>query len=413
MAGMAASVVFRNSALDHLEETIEFRGSGAPDDEDFWKSVRACFDLDPEVTMLNNGGCSPSPRIVQDALRRIIEDSNRGPTNIMWRKYEPLVENVRKKLGDYIGCDSEELALVRNASEANQTIIMGHDLDSGDEILTTEFDYPRMITAIEQRERREGAVKRIAHLPAVPRSEEELVTAITGALTEKTKMIVISHVCFLNGLVLPVKAIAAEAHLRNIPILVDGAHAVGQWPFMLRDINAYSYGAALHKWMLGPVGTGFLHVKKEHIGKVWSLQPSDDSLKNDIRKFEQIGTHPAANHNALSEAIDFHSLLGRERIAARLQHLKMRWVDKVRSTRGVELHSSTDPQFARGLTVVKVGHIPAGNLAAWLLQKHGLFVTTVKGPGVDGLRISPSVYTLDFEVDRLASALNEAATKGI
>ena len=254
---------------------------------------------------------------------------------------------------------------------------------------------------------------RQAHLPAVPKTEDELLNAIYREINDRTKMIVVSHVCFLNGLILPVQKIAAEAHRRNIPILVDGAHAVGQWPFMLRDIDAFSYGAALHKWMMGPVGTGFLHIKKENISKVWSLQPSDDSLKNDIRKFEQIGTHPAANHYALSEAVDFHALLGRHRIADRLHYLKMRWVNVVKDLPGVELHSSLDPRFARGLTVVKVGKIPAGDLGSWLLNKHGLFVTTTKGPGVDGLRISPSVYSVPSEVDRLAVALTDAAKRGI
>ena len=165
--------------------------------------------------------------------------------------------------------------------------------------------------------------------------------------------------------------------------------------------------------MLGPIGTGFIHVKKEHIKQIWSLQPSDPSLENDIRKFEQIGTHPAANHNALLEALDFHALIGRERLAARLQYLKLRWAHKVIDIPGIEFHTSLDPQFARGLTVVKVGKHSAGDLAGWLMNKHGLFVTTTKGPGVDGIRVSPSVYTLTKDVDRLADALSIAATAGL
>ena len=413
LTSAASAIAFKSEALDMLNRAVDFSGTGAPDDEDFWTSVRTCFDTDPAVTMLNNGGVSPSPRTTQDALRRVTEACNRGPSNIMWRVYEPIAEDVRKKLAAYIGCDSEEVAIVRNASEANQTIIMGIDMVRGDEIVTTDFDYPRMITACEQRVRREGVVLRKAHLPAVPKTEDELIEPIVREITSRTKLIVVSHVCFLNGLVLPVKRIAAIAHERGIPILVDGAHALGQWPFMMHEINAFSYGAALHKWMLGPIGTGCLFIKKENIEKVWSLQPSDDNLKSDIRKFEQIGTHPAAIHNALGESLDFHEMLGRDRIAARIQYLKMRWVNQVRELPGVEFHTSLDPHFARGLTVVKVGKIPAGDLAGWLMSKHGIFVTTTKGPGVDGMRISASVYTLTKEVDKLAAALKVAARDGI
>lgn len=413
LSSAAVAVAFKSEALEMLHRSASIRGSGAPDDEDFWMSVRSCFDTDPDVIMFNNGGVSPSPRTTQDALRRVTEACNRGPSNIMWRLYEPKAEEVRKQLAAYIGCDSEEVAIVRNASEANQTIIMGIDMQRGDEIVTTDFDYPRMITAIEQRVRREGVVMRKAHLPAVPTSEDALIDPIVSQLSDRTKLIVVSHVCFLNGLILPVQRIAAIAEKRGIPILVDGAHAMGQWPFMLRDINAFSYGAALHKWMLGPIGTGFLHLKKENIEKVWSLQPSDDNLKKDIRKFEQIGTHPAANHNALAESLDFHSMLGRDRIAARIQYLRMRWANQVRDLPGVQFHSSLDPHFSRGLTVVKVGNIQAGELAGWLLSKHGIFVTTTVGPGVDGMRISPSVYTLTKEADKLAAALKIAARDGI
>lgn len=388
-------------------------GTGAPDDEAFWGAVRKCFDLDPAVTMLNNGGVSPASRMVMDALKRTLDACNRGPSNVMWRHYEPMIEDVRKRVAAYFGCDHEEIALVRNASEANQTFIMGLDLKSGDEVLTTQFDYPRMVTAIDQRVRREGVVMRQVAIPPVPKTEAELLDPLVEAMTDRVKMIVVSHVCFVNGLILPVAKIAHEAAKRGIPILVDGAHAMGQFPFLLKDVNAFAYGGTLHKWLLGPIGTGYLHVKREHIGKLWSLQPSDATLAKDIRKFEQFGTHPAAIHNAIHEAIEFHALIGRDRIANRLQYLRLRWANVIKDLPGVKFGSSLDPHFSRGLTTVKVGSATPGELGAWLLEKHRLFVTTIDMPAVQGIRVSPSVYTSVEEVDRLAAALTEAALKGI
>ncbi|RYG34719.1 aminotransferase class V-fold PLP-dependent enzyme, partial [bacterium] len=264
LAGGLAAVAFRDETLDLVERLVG-RFEGAPDDEDFWLGIQQAFALDRNVVNFNNGGCSPSPRVVQEVLRRQLEFSNQGPSHYMWRYLEPEVENVRTRLARLYGCDPEEMAITRNASESLEAILFGLDLQSGDEILTTNLDYPRMIQTIQQRERREGIRMVQARMPAVPKSHRELIDPIERAITDRTKLLLVSQVSFLNGQIFPIKEIVALGHRRGVPVCVDGAHAFVQFACDYGDLDCDFYGASLHKWLMAPIGTGLLHVKKARI----------------------------------------------------------------------------------------------------------------------------------------------------
>ncbi|RYG34993.1 aminotransferase class V-fold PLP-dependent enzyme [bacterium] len=361
----------------------------------------------------NNGGCSPSPRVVQDVLRRQLEFSNQGPSHYMWRYLEPEVENVRTRLARLYGCDPEEMAITRNASESLETVLLGLDLRAGDEVLTTNLDYPRMIQTLQQRERREGIRMVQVRMPAVPKSHRELIDPIERAITERTKLILVSQVSFLNGQIFPVKEIVALGHRRGIPVLVDGAHAFVQFACDYGDLDCDFYGASLHKWLMAPIGTGLLHVKKARIPEVWSLMASREDQKGDIRKYEEIGTHPAANHNAIGEAITFHEMLGMKRKEARLRYLRSRWTDRLRDLPKVKFYTNLDAKHSCALTTVGIEGIPPGELVGWLLAKHSIFVTNIVTDEINGIRVTPNVYSTVDEIDRFAEAMTIAATKGI
>jgi selenocysteine lyase/cysteine desulfurase len=311
------------------------------------------------------------------------------------------------------GCDREEIAITRNASESLETCILGLNLRSGDEVITTTLDYPRMVTAIQQRERREGVRMIQVPVPDVPRSSDDLVRPIREAITSRTRMIVASQVSFVNGQIFPIRAITALGKERGIPVVVDGAHAFAQFPFGRESLGCDFYGTSLHKWLMAPIGTGFLYVKKERIPEVWSLMASAKEQAGDIRKFEEIGTHPAANHNAIGEALTFTEMIGIERKAARFRYLRSRWVDRVRDQKNVRFHTSLKPEHSCAITTLEIEGIPPGDLAAWMLNKHALFMTSIDYGGVKGIRVTPNVYTTVGEIDRFAEALLEAATRGI
>lgn len=407
-----AMAAFRNDTLSAVENLIS-RVAPEAEDEAFWHQVREAFALDPNVVNFNNGGCSPSPRIVQDAMRRQLEFSNQAPSYFMWRNLEPEIESVRSRLAKAFGCDAEEMAITRNASESLETCLLGFDLKPGDEILTTTMDYPRMITTIRQRERREGIKMVQIDTPHKPSSSKELADMFEKAITPRTKIMLVSHVSFLNGQIYPVHDVCALGKKHGIPVIVDGAHAFAQFPMTRDGLGCDYYGTSLHKWLMAPIGTGFLHVRKEKIEGLWPLMAGTAEQAKDIRKFEEIGTHPAANHNAIGEALTFHEMLGVERKAARFRYLRSRWADRLKNESKIAFHTRLEPEHSCALTTVEVKGINPPDLAAWLLAKHGIFVTTIDHPQFKGIRVTPNVYSLASEVDRLGDALLIAATKGI
>ena len=288
-------------------------------DEDFWLTVQQAFFVDRTIINLNNGGVSPSPRSVQDAYRRYTEQANSIPAYEMWRHQEPQVESVREGLASIFHVSSEEIAITRNASESLETLQLGLPMERGDEVVTTTQDYPRMLTTWEQRARREGIVIKKVKYPVPLMNPKDVVDAIAEAITSRTKVIHISHVVFLTGQIMPVREICRLAKSRGIPCIVDGAHSFAHFPFTQQDLECDFFGTALHKWFVGPIGTGMLYVKKDMISSVWPLMGAPKEMDANIRKFEEIGTHPAAVHNALIESISFHKALGIERKAARLR----------------------------------------------------------------------------------------------
>ena len=214
--------------------------------------------MDRNIINLNNGHVSPAPRVVQDALRRYLEYSDMGPVHTMIKVLEPQVETVRRRIAETAGCDPEEIAITRNASESLENAQYGIDLKPGDEVLTTNQDYPRMLTTFRQRERREGIVLKTISFPVPPPSMDDLYQRFENAVTPKTKLILVCHITNRTGQIFPVKRICEMAHARNIPVIVDGAHAFNHFPFKISDLDCDYYGTSLHKWTCAPIGTGFL-----------------------------------------------------------------------------------------------------------------------------------------------------------
>ncbi|GIV02566.1 MAG: aminotransferase class V-fold PLP-dependent enzyme [Armatimonadetes bacterium] len=416
LAATVGAVAFKNEALDLCERLIlrlSSDPSAAAEDEDFWIQIQQAFTLDRSMVNLNNGGVCPSPRVVLDALKRQLDYSNQAPSYYMWRHLEDEVEAVRQRLARHFGCDKEEIAVTRNASEALEICLFGFDLKPGDEVLTTTQDYPRMVNTLKQRERRDGIVLRQVEIPVTPRSADEVVSAIEAGITNRTRLLLICHVIFLNGTVLPVRRICELGRARGIPVVVDGAHAFAHLAFSRDDLRCDYYGTSLHKWLMAPIGTGFLYVRRDKIRDLWPLMAAPAEKDDDIRKFEEIGTHPAANHNAVAEALTFHELIGPERKEARLRFLRDRWANRLRDEKNVRFHTSLDPEFSCGLTTVEIVGIEPSALVEWLWKEHRIFVVAIQHEQFRGIRVTPNVYTTLDELDRFADAMLLAARKGI
>jgi isopenicillin-N epimerase len=412
-ASLAAVATFRSDGLARLEAASRHAAGVAPDDlagdEDYWREIQQAFTLDRTIINLNNGGVCPSPRVVHEALKRYLDISNQSPVYHMWQILEPNIEAVRRRLAGAFGCDAEELAITRNASEALQIAQLGIELKAGDEVVTTNQDYGRMLDTWQQRVRREGITLTQVSFPVPPPSMDVLAERLLGAITPATKVLHFCHITNLTGQIFPVRRIADEARRRGIKTVVDGAHAFAHFPFKAADLGCDFYGTSLHKWLLAPIGTGFLYVRREHIPTLWPLTPAAASKADDIRKFEEIGTHPAANHNAIAEALTFHEGIGSERKAARLRYLRNRWADRLRASPKFRLHTNLDPAHSCAIGNVQVLNVPTPKVVSQLWEKWRIIATPIVHAEYEGLRVTPNVYTTLEEVDTFAAAMEKIA----
>src|SRR2546427_6785167 len=374
-AGAAGLVGLKTNWLERVvSATSAVADRSAADvaaDESYWREIQQAFTLDRTIINLNNGYTCPSPRVVHEALKRYLDMSNQAPIHYMWNLLEPNVETVRRNLAAEAGCDAEELAITRNASEGLQIAQLGIDLHPGDEVLTTNQDYGRMLDTWEQRVRRDKIKLTKISFPVPTTNVAELKDRFERAITPRTKVIHFCHITNLTGQLFPVRDIARMARSRGIQTIVDGAHAFAHFPFKLRDLEVDYYGTSLHKWLLAPVGTGFLYVRRERQKNLWPLMAADKKQDNDIRKYEEIGTHPAANHNAISAALAFHRGIGAERKVARLRYLRDRWAKRlVAETPRVTVLTPLDNRQSGAIALFQVDGIDNVKLGAWLFNQH-------------------------------------------
>jgi len=384
-------------------------------DEDFWGEVARAFTVDRSMINLNNGGVSPSPATVQDAMKRHLDFSNSTPTSVaLWQILEPRREGVRQQMARHWGVSPDEIAFTRNASESLQICQFGHDLKPGDEVLTTNQDYPRMLATFRQRARREGIVLREFSIPVPCEDDDEIVRRFEQGITSRTRLILMCHVINLTGQILPVRKVVAMARRHGVPVIVDGAHGFAHVPFKLPDLDCDYYGTSLHKWLFAPHGTGLLYVRADRIADLWPLMAADEELDADIRKFEQIGTHPAANTLAVAEALSFHQSLGDERKAARLRYMRDLWALRLTEySDRVVLHTSLRPEFSCGIATVQIKGVDSGELSEHLRKRHQIVVTPIVHPQFEGIRVSPSVYTTPDEIDRFSTAMEAVVRDGL
>lgn len=406
MAAGTALVAFQNGAVERAAAATRSVGDKTPQevaaDEDYWAEIRTAYSIDRNIINLNNGYCSPSPRVVQDAMRRYLEYSDMGPYHTMIAVLEKQAEVVRRRIAQAAGCDPEEIAITRNASESLENAQYGVDLQRGDEVLTTNQDYPRMLSTFRQRERREGIVLKTISFPVPPPSMDDLYQRFERAVTPKTKLILLCHITNRTGQIFPVKRICEMAHARNIPVIVDGAHAFSQFPYKISDLDCDYYGVSLHKWCCAPVGTGFLYVRKSRIASTWSMMASGPQQVNDIRKFEEIGTHPAANHDAISEALIFNENIGIDRKAARLRYLRDRWAHRLAQNPKCKILHSPDPAQSCAIGFLAFNGVDPAKIQQALWTKHSILTAFMGHEEYSGLRITPHVYSTVHDIDYFA-----------
>ncbi len=417
-AAVGAPIVSAAAATERIVVATQSVAPLSPDEaarnEDYWREIQQAFTVDRGKIYLNSAGVSPTPRIVTEATVHHAWHQEKAPSYTLFSEIPPGMESVRAGLAKMFGCDPEETAIVRNATEALQTVLLGVGLKAGDEVLTTTQDYWAMLDALEQRRLRDGIVVNKIKIPTPSESLDDLAAAIEQSITPRTRLILVSHPVNLTGQHFPVKRICEIAHRRGVEVCVDGAQSFAQLDIKRDDLDCDYFGTSLHKWLMAPKVTGMLYVRREKIEKLWPLFPAPERLKNDIRKFEYSGTG-SATPLAIAEAITFHNLIGVKRKEARYRRLTGYWVEQLKELPNARFHTSFAPGMSNAIATVEIVGVSSFDLIDYLLKRHQFIVFNVarRTSEFQGIRVSPNLHTTLQELDYFCEVMRRVAKNGL
>ena len=403
----AAGVTSANAMDKWIDDVAHISSEKLAEDETFWEGVRKGYNLKPDYINLENGYyCFLPQETLESYIQHIREVNYQGSyymRTVQWDNKKAMAS----KLAALAGCSTDELIITRNTTESLDMIIGGMHWQAGDEAVMAEQDYGAMLDMFKLVAKRFGVVNKIVSVPNHPSSDDEIVNLYANSITEKTKLLMVSHIINITGQILPIRKICDMARSKGVQVLVDGAHAFAHIKYSIPDLNCDYYGASLHKWLSVPLGAGVLYVKKENISKVWPLLGEEGKKEDDILRLNHIGTHPVATDLAIANAIDFYMKIGPDRKEARLRYLQNYWTSKVRQLPHVEVNTPADPARSCGIANVGIKGIKPNELAETLMKKYKIYTVAIDGAGVHGCRITPNIYTTLKELDTFVKALQE------
>lgn len=394
------SVLSRYMAMPHSE---------LAQDEAFWGTIRGKYKLTPEYINLENGYYSMQAEPVLEAFLSHVRSINVQASRYMRTRQFDDKLRVRTRLAKMAGVSPEELIITRNTTESLDTVISGYDWKPGDEAVMAAQDYGAMLDMFKLQARRHGIVNRVVSLPLDPQSDDELVQLYANAITPKTRLVMVGHLVNITGHILPVRKICDMAHARGVDVMCDGAHAFGQLVFRIPDLGCDYYGASLHKWLGTPLGAGILYVRQDKIAGLWPIYADQSMADTDIRKLNHTGTHPVHTDLGIDDAINFHEELGAERKEARLRYLQRYWTDRVRGVSNILVNTPTDPKRSCAIANVGLSGMKPADLATTLFDRYKVFTVAIDTANVQGVRVTPQLFTTPKELDVLVRALKELA----
>jgi selenocysteine lyase/cysteine desulfurase len=405
--------LFRQAHAEEFSAAARAMEGKAPaevaQDEDYWSTIQRGYSVNPDIINLNNGGVSPSPIVVQEAVERYNQLSNEGPSYYMWQILDQGREPLRQKLALLAGAKPDEIAVDRNSTEALNTIIYGLPLKAGDEVIGTKQDYPHMIEAYRQRALRDGIVYKQISFDFPIEDDDAIVKTYEQAITPQTRLIHVTHMVNWVGQTMPVAKIADMAHAHGVEVLADSAHSFGLMDFKIPDLRCDYFGTSLHKFLSAPIGTGMMWVREDHIEKLWPLTCASDPRSADIRKFEDLGTRSFPLEQGIGEAINFHEGIGSRRKQERIFYLKNYWATRVQPIPKVKLHTSLRPEYSCAIGGVSIDGMTPAQVSGALFERWKIHTVGIVWENISCVRITPHVYTRTADLDTLVSAIGELA----
>ena len=409
LLSVATTLPFMEALAKSFDAVSHISSQELASNEDFWASIREGYLLNKEYINLENGYYCMLP---QESLNHYLE--NVRSVNFLASRYmiTDLFENrnaARQQLADVAGCSFDEAVITRNTTESLDLVISGQDWSPGDEAIYAEQDYGSMMDMFRLMEERHGIVSKIISLPNQPKSDDEIIDLYASQITDKTKLMMVSHVVNITGQVLPVRKICDMAHDNGIEVMVDGAHAFAHLNFKIPDLNCDYYGTSLHKWLNVPLGAGLLYVKKDKIKNLWPLFAEVKLPRDDIDRLNHTGTTPVHVELSIPGAIELYQLIGAERKEQRLKYLKEYWTSKVKSNPNIILNTPFESERSCAIANVGVKNLNSKDMSNVLFDTYNIWVVAIDRPGVHGCRITPNVYTSTKELDKFVEALNQMA----
>ena len=395
---VAASAAFLPIALESSEASTLAETS--VDGEAYWHLVRAQFSFTEKKVPMNAANLCPSSRAVSERVSELTADIDRDCSSNNRGKFNGLREESRSKVAKQLGVSADEIALVRNTSEANNTINNGISLEEGDEVVLWDQNHATNNVAWDVRAARFGLkVKRVS-TPKHPKSTHELIDTFIKALSANTKVLSITHVSNVSGIHLPARQIVEAAHAKGVYVHVDGAQSWGALDVNLRDIGCDSYSASAHKWFMGPKEAGVLYVKESNIPRIWPnvVAPGwGDDVNPETtgaRKFESLGQRDDACLAAIGTTVDFHDAIGAAQVEARMMELATALKAGLVEA-GLTLVTPEDPKLSGGVCIVEVERGKNREVKDRMYDEHG-----IAGAATGGLRLCPHVYNTMEHVER-------------
>lgn len=406
------SMLSETIAAEELTETIDELTSlpieAAIQGEDLWKRVQMAYAVSKSYLNLNNGGVAPQPTIVLNDQKKYLEQINQMPSHYLARELPKNRFILREKLAQLGGCLPEEIALMQNTTEAMNTVMLGIDWKAGDEVIVSKQDYSTVKLGWEQLSKRYGIKLIWVNLPTPIEDDKAILDIYLSKITTKTRFINLTQVINWTGQIIPVAVLAQiclHARSKGIFTLVDGAHSLAHLDFKISDLKCDAFASSLHKWLSAPIGTGMLYIRKDKIASVWPMYPHDFSQTSVIEKFEHKGTISLAREEATHIAIQFHHQIGIKLKEARLRYLKNYWAKELQRSKEVLFYTSFQDKYAGGIALFGTPSKNIDLISAKLERKYRIHHTRTSLERVEGIRISPNVYTSTSDLDRFLEVI--------
>lgn len=392
------------NVVDAVVDLEDFDADATADNEKYWKHIaHKYYIVSKDYINLENGYYGIQPKPVLQAYQKNIAYVNAEGARFARKIYPEKIMAIKKELAAFLQVSDEEIIITRNATEALNIAIQGYPFKEGDEVLLNQLDYFSMIEAFRLLEKR-GKIKVNAFdMPLLPANEDEIVEIYRQKMTDKTRVILLTHVSNINGLIVPVAKIAAMARLQGIDTITDSAHAVGQIKFNLPELESDFVGLNLHKWIGNPIGAGVLYIKKERIKEMSVLFGDVNTAEENIAKLAHFGTTPFAVTMTIPESITFHKLLSTEKISQRLHYLKSIWITELERLNAIEI--VTPKNMSCAIASFRIRDKKVGDVADYLFKQHQI-LTVGRSLGKEGcIRVTPSLYTSAIDVMKFVDAV--------